>query len=173
MEMKTYYSLKEISNRKDFGKICQLLLTLSFYELGYQQITLNIVEGVDILLEGPEKYAIEVKTTTGKEIHIGKKDYEGLKRYKDLDYVSILCVLQIDLPLEWRLINFERFEIFEEKATWKINRLFTSEEFKELSKKLNEKFEFVLKKHIEKIKENGLRYLSDLLKKEGIKYTGK
>ena len=174
MNQETYSIFKDISKKhkeREVGKICQCILALTFIEIGYQpeKITVNLVEGVDLILEGDSKYAIEVKTTNKNKITVGEKDLGELSKYKENGYISVLCALKIDLGGEWKLINPERLK---RKSTWKFNELYTDIEFKELEKNINEIFEKKVKANAIEIRDKGLSYLIGILKKEGIKHSG-
>lgn len=67
---------------REFGKIAQKLLALSFVDMGFRLAEERAVQGVDIDVvndEGGEKLSIEVKTSMGSKVSIGKKDLEGLE----------------------------------------------------------------------------------------------
>jgi len=175
MKSETYSIFNDISKKHDereIGKICQCLLALTFLELGYKpdEIIVRLVEGVDIILEGKNKYAIEVKTTNKDTVVIGEKDLGELSKYKGNGYTPVLCALKIDLGGEWKMINPERLK---RKNTWKFNELYTDTEFKKLSENINGLFEKKVEENATEIRDSGLSYLINLLRNEGIKYTGK
>ncbi|MCX7943941.1 MAG: hypothetical protein N2746_05470 [Deltaproteobacteria bacterium] len=179
MKTDTYYSLVEIINKhneSETGKILQCMLALSFHHLlncEAKYITINLVEGVDIVVDLDEfKYAIEVKTTSRDAIKIGEKDFGGLEKYKEKGYIPIICVLKIDLHSEWLLIDLDKLRR-RRKSTWNNSDLYTDDRFKELSKNLNSTFEKLLLEYATQIIENGLTYLLKILRERGIKYSGK
>lgn len=175
MKSETYSIFNDISARHDereIGKICQCLLALTFLEMGYkpEEIIVRLVEGVDIILEGKNKYAIEVKTTNKDAIVIGEKDLGELSKYKGNGYTPVLCALKIDLGGEWLLIEPERLK---RKNRWRIKELYTDSKFRKLSENINELFEKKVEENATEIRVSGLSYLLNLLRNEGIKYTGK
>lgn len=175
MKHDTYFTLEELWGiyRQNTAKIIQCLLGLSFYEVlkslnPHLSIRIHLVEGIDILAESSTyRYAIEVKTTyKDDKIEIGEKDFKGLESYHG--YIPILCVLKIDLFSEWLFIDPNRLK--GKKLSWKINELYTDEEFKKLSQEVNEKFEELTINYGIHIKREGLIYLFSILEKEGIRY---
>ncbi|MEM5831273.1 MAG: hypothetical protein ABIM98_09120 [candidate division WOR-3 bacterium] len=176
MRTEIYTALNKILKKykNQVGKILQCLLGLSLYkilECPPECININLVEGVDIVVEYENlKYAIEVKTTTGGQINIEGKDFEGLKRYRENGYIPLITILHIDLHSEWLFVNPERVE---RKFTWNIKELYTDQIYKNLSEKVNRAFEELVSKHVQKIQDNGLKYLLKILKEEKIRYSGK
>ncbi|MEO0264646.1 MAG: hypothetical protein ABIM17_05315 [candidate division WOR-3 bacterium] len=150
------------------------MLGLSLYEAlkcPPECININLVEGVDIIVECKDfKYAIEVKTTKGSQINIGEKDFEGLKKYKENGYTPLITIIKIDLHSQWLFINPERLK---RKSSWNINELYTDDIYKNLSEKVNEAFEELVLKYAQEIQDNGVRYLLDILREKKIRYSGK
>ncbi len=173
MRTDTYIALNKILEKyeNEMGKLLQCLLGLSIYEAlkcPPECININLVEGVDIIVECKDfKYAIEVKTTKGGQINIGGKDFEGLKKYKENGYTPLITILKINLHSQWLFINPERLE---RKFSWNINELYTDDIYKNLSEKVNEAFEELVSEHAQKSQNNGLSYLLEILKEEKIRY---
>ena len=92
-------------------KIVEKLLAISFGpKRGGFEIESRSVEGVDIGLVRPdEKYAVEVKTTSGRYVILQEKDVEGLadKARKD-GYLRCVAVLRLDLLEEWVIADASR-----------------------------------------------------------------
>lgn len=177
MKTKTFDKLQKLSQKypsNNFGKIVQCLCALAFYEelkCNPNEITVNLVEGVDIIINSEEqKYAIEVKTTSRKEISLGEKDFEGYKKFDEQEYISIFCVLNMDLFSGLLLIRQKNLR---RKKTWLIDELYEDDDLKDLSKKINERFEQLIENHFAEIEKKGLNYLLEKLKKENIRYAGK
>lgn len=68
MDTVTFDSLNEIHARhpKEFGKVCQILLAIAFYRLGFRRVVERSVQGVDIDISDHATFtpfSIEVKTT--------------------------------------------------------------------------------------------------------------
>ena len=174
METDTYYKLKDIlkkSGESQFGKIIQCLCALAFYKelkCSTKEIDLKLSEGIDIIINKEnQRYAIEVKTTSKKEISLQDKDFEAYTKYPQ--YTPLFCILEINLHSKILLITQKRLA---RKKTWSIEELDTDDELKDLAERINKKFEELVKKNSEGIKNEGLRYLLEELKKEGIRYSG-
>ncbi|MEM4605941.1 MAG: hypothetical protein QW103_02820 [Candidatus Pacearchaeota archaeon] len=174
MQTETYNFLREISkNFSEVGKVLQCLLGLAFYKAlekcNPYSISINLVEGVDINIECESfKYAVEVKITQGDHISLKKKDFEGLKKFKEKGYLTLIGILRLDLHSEWIFVHPEKFA--KRKYTWKINELYTEDFFKELGKKINDLFESLILNYASQVKEKGLRGVLAILKKENIRY---
>jgi len=172
-----HYKLENIHNTwkdKIFGQICQDLLTLSFAEMGCNPASIEVhnIEGVDIVIDDTNfgKYAIEVKTTSGKTINFGEKDYKGLKKYAENNYSIILAVLKMDLHSEWILADVSGRA---QNSNLKVNALYTEDKYKELAERVNKNFEKLAKENYEGILESGEKYLKEKLKEKEIRYSGR
>lgn len=69
-------------HEKEFGKVAQKLLALTFAEMGFRLAEERAVQGVDIDLVDEEtgnKLSFEVKTGQSSQVMIGDKDIEGLE----------------------------------------------------------------------------------------------
>lgn len=174
METKSYDNLRKIlkiHKEGETGKILQCLLGLSFSRMSYkpEKIEVNLVEGVDIVLEDEQygKYAIEVKTTSRDKIRIEDIDLKKLESYEKNGYTAMVSILKISLYSKWLFIPLEKFK---RKHTWNVDDLSTFND-NELSNKVNETFENLLSKYSDDIKKGGLRFMLDLLEKESIKFS--
>ncbi len=177
MRTDTYKALDNIFKKyreKQTGIILQCLLGLSLYatlKCPPECININLIEGVDIIVECKDfKYAIEVKTTKGRQINLGEKDFEGLKKYKGNEYTPLMAILKIDLHSQWLFINPERLG---RKSSWNINELYTDDIYKNLSEKVNEMFEEMVSKYAQELKDSGSSFLLEILKEKKIRYSGK
>jgi len=175
MDTDVYSKLKNIHNKwkaNIFGQICQDLLALSIAETGCNPASIEVhnIEGVDIVIDDNNfgKYAIEVKTTYGETINFGEKDYKGLKKYYENNYVTILAVLKIDLDKEWIFVDAPK----KPKSNLYVNSLYTPDKYKDLAKKLNENFGKLVQENYEGVLKSGEKYLKERLKEKGIKYSG-
>lgn len=75
-------------HEKEFGKIVQKMLALTFVELGFHLAEERAVQGVDIDIvnrETGEKLSFEVKTSQGSQVIISDKDISGLNSRRDTD----------------------------------------------------------------------------------------
>jgi Holliday junction resolvase len=171
-----YYKLKNIHKKwrgPTFGQICQNLLALSFAEIGCNPASIEVhnIEGVDIVIDDTNfgKYAIEVKTTSRDTINFGEKDYNGLKKFSQKGYISILAVLKLDMMKEWIFANAKKLK---PKSNLSVNSLYTDEAFMKKRNSINENFEKLVKENYEGILEEGGKFLIEKLKEKKIKYSG-
>jgi len=176
METEVYYKLTDIRTRwgeRILGQICQDLLALSFVRIGCkpESISVHNIEGIDIVIDDMDfgRYAIEVKTTSNDEVRLENKDYEGLRRYQQNNYKTILAVLKIELFKDWILADGSRFTGF---CSLQVNGLYTPEEYKDIAQRINKAFEELVKTYGNGILYGGQEYLKEMLRKEGIKYSG-
>jgi Holliday junction resolvase len=171
-----YYKLKNIHKKwreKTFGQICQDLLALSIAEMGCNPASIEVhnIEGVDIVIDDTNfgKYAIEVKTTSKDTINFGEKDHNGLKKFSQRGYISILAVLRLDIMKEWIFANAKKLK---PKSNLSVNSLYTDEAFMKKCNSINENFEKLVKENYREILESGEKYLREKLKGKKIKYSG-
>jgi len=172
MDTDVYYKLQQMKQKygeSRLGQICQNLLALSLSEiLKPQNIEVRNVEGMDIVIENP-KYAIEVKTTSKSAVNFAEKDFKGLKDYKNRRYESLLAVLKLDMHKEWMFISTERLR---HSGSYSIGRLFTDDKYKDFASQVQKCFEDIVKRYSERILSEGERFLKELLKEKGLKYSG-
>jgi Holliday junction resolvase len=174
--VKKLKKLKEKFNPKELGQIFQDLLAIAFSKIGIPEENIDVsnVEGVDIIIDNENfgKYAIEVKTTSTDYINFGQKDLEGLKKYQNNGYKSYLAAFKLkDLDFaKWIFMSINNLPF--KKSNLSVNSLFTSDDFKEEAKKLNEEFENLLNDYADEILKNGLKYLTDEIKRRGLKCSG-
>lgn len=174
MDTDVFYKLVEIKKRykaQGLGQICQNLLALALKKK-FPNATIEVknVEGVDIIIDANDnKYAVEVKTTSGDNVNFEEKDFRGLQTHRERGYKPILAVLKIDMSKEW---IFCEAKSLKPKTTLSVNTLYTDDEFKELVKDVHIFFEKILKNHYKNIMQKGPEALLCELKKEGLKYSG-
>jgi hypothetical protein len=112
--------LQQSAFSSDFGKICQSLLALTLHQNGFPHVVNRLVEGVDIDASGDlGRFAIEVKTTEGREVLVGEKELKGWKERSQDRYLPVLAVLRISLLSEWTLCDASDLP----KGTHRIQRL--------------------------------------------------
>ena len=113
--------LQQSSFASDFGKICQsLVVALTLRENGFDHVVNRLVEGVDIDASGDlGQFAIEVKTTEGREVLVGEKDVKGWKDRSRDRYAPVLAALRISLLSQWTLCDATDLP----KGTHRIQRL--------------------------------------------------
>lgn len=97
-EAKTLLEKIRRAHPKEFGKVAQKLLALTFKEVGYEVVEERAVQGVDIDMidkETGERYSLEVKTSQKGEVILTRKDVESLERRR-VDhygtYYAVLCL---------------------------------------------------------------------------------
>ncbi len=92
-------------------KVIEKLLGISFDpKRGGFEVESRSIEGVDIgLIGSTEKYAIEVKTTSGWYVTVQEKDIKGLSDKARRDgYLPCVAALRIDLLGEWVIAKAEK-----------------------------------------------------------------
>ncbi len=92
-------------------KIIEKLLAISFDpKRGGFEVESRSIEGVDIgLISSKEKYAVEVKTTSGRRVTVQEKDIKGLSDKAKRDgYLPCVAALRIDLLGEWVIAKANR-----------------------------------------------------------------
>jgi hypothetical protein len=111
MKTRTYCLLRRLHDRhgaREFGKIAQKLLAITYRLAGFIHVVERGVQGVDVDAgDGHERYATEVKTTQKVFVSFQKKDADGLSgRAKD-GYVPLLGVLRLASLSSWYLARAE------------------------------------------------------------------
>ena len=136
-------------HEKEFGKIVQKLLALTFVDLGFQLAEERAVQGVDIDIvkgEGKEKdkLSFEVKTGQGSQVSVGDKDIDGLNSRRDIDQYDIYFAFLFRphyLGEGWIIVPAGKIR----KGTCKAMRLASQDEGR-LSKAVNAVFPEVLER---------------------------
>ncbi|MDI6832088.1 MAG: hypothetical protein QME88_12255 [Actinomycetota bacterium] len=74
-------------HEKEFGKVVQKLLALTFVEMGFGLAEERAVQGVDIdvIAPGGEKLSFEVKTSQSAQVTVQDKDIQGLESRLNAD----------------------------------------------------------------------------------------
>jgi len=115
MLTETYDKLDTIYSKhgsKEFGKIIQKFLAISFLMDGYTHIEDRGVQGVDIDISGIKgKLAIEVKTTIKDNILFGQKDADGLRKRTNNGYKPILAILKLSPLSDWLFLDAEKVKV--------------------------------------------------------------
>jgi len=107
MRYACWKKLEEIraSTQKDFGKVVQKLLALTFLDLGATRVTDRAIQGIDIEARLDDRdLAIEVKTGESSIVRIGRKDLKGLDARRAEGYATLLAVLGGRLIDDWLLL---------------------------------------------------------------------
>ena len=108
--------LKRIEGRwpNEFPKILEKLLAISFDRArGGFDVVSRSVQGVDIeMIREANKFALEVKTTTGWAVSIDTKDLEGLKRKAEHDgYAPLIGALRVGLLQDWVIARADHLQV--------------------------------------------------------------
>ncbi len=136
--------LQQSSFSSDFGKICQSLVALALRENGFDHVVNRLVEGVDIDTSGDlGQFAIEVKTTEGREVLIGEKDIKGWKDRSRDRYAPVLAALRMSLLSEWTLCDATDLP----KGAHRIQRL-RLHEIAPLTKVVTSAFDGLVRRHV-------------------------
>lgn len=160
--------LQQSSFGSDFGKICQSLLALALRENGFDHVVNRLVEGVDIDTTGDlGQFAIEVKTTEGREVLIGEKDIKGWKDRSRDHYAPVLAALGISLLSEWTLCDATDLP----KGTHRIQRL-RLHEIVPLTDVVTRAFDGLVRRHVPDLlnlrNSSPLEHLKRLLERAGV-----
>lgn len=160
--------LEQSSIGSDFGKICQSLVALTLRENGFDHVVNRLVEGLDIDASGePGQFAIEVKTTEGRDILVAEKDIRGWKERSRDHYAPVLAALRISLLSEWTLCDASELP----KGTHRIQRL-RLHEVAALTNVVNSRFDAIVRKHVPTLlsltQRSPLEHLKALLRKAGV-----
>lgn len=173
MDTDVYYLLSEIKNKfreRIFGQICQDLLALALEPFFHENIEVRNIEGVDIIInDEKQKYAIEVKTTSGGTINLAVKDCEGLKKFQAQGYEPILAALKWEMGAEWIFYDAQRLK---PKSNLAVNGLYTADKYKKMAAAVQQHFEEEVKANYSGILTEGLEYLTNKLKEKNLKYSG-
>jgi hypothetical protein len=93
---------------REFGKLCQKLLAISYRQAGFIHVVERGVQGVDVAAAGGQaKYATEVKTTINGAIVYHPKDFAGLAARRVDGYIPLLGVLRLSPLSDWILADAE------------------------------------------------------------------
>lgn len=106
MDAGTFDRLKRVRERHptEYGKVCQILLAISFCRLGFKRVVERSVQGVDIDVSEHStfpNFSIEVKTTLSDTVQIGQKDIKGLEIKAKDGYEAAFAVLRLGLFSDW------------------------------------------------------------------------
>jgi hypothetical protein len=163
-----YRSLRDLHAKhgpREFGKIVQKLLALTFRLAGFERIVERGVQGVDVdaASELGERYAIEVKTTQSRCISFGPKDRDGLQARERDGYRPLLGILRLSPLSDLLLIH---------PATLPCRRLRVASlgpyRFRELEGRLQPWFAVAVQKHFEGTYAGSQYYLDGQLRKHDI-----
>ena len=168
MKVDTYERLKTLHVKygpKEFGKLCQKFLAISFKMAGYTHIVERGVQGVDVdaAEQNGDKFAIEVKTTVTRSISFGQKDADGLQKRKEDDYQPLIAVLRLNRFSNW---IFARADVMKPGNKYIDSlRVYRSNKLEE---RIEPFFDEVIKEHYEGAMREGQKYLDEILRQKGV-----
>ncbi len=171
MDSRAFLILRQLQESpfgSDFGKICQSLVALALKENEFDHVVNRLVEGVDIDASGSlGQFAIEVKTTEGREVLIGEKDIKGWKDRSRDHYAPVLAALGISLLSQWTLCDATDLP----KGTHRIQRL-RLHEIAPLTNVVTSAFDALVRRHFPDLlnlrNSSPLEHLKRLLEKAGV-----
>jgi hypothetical protein len=114
VQQTTYESMQRLHAKygpREFGKLCQKLLALSYRRAGFVHIVERGVQGVDVDAgDGQVKYATEVKTTINHAVQFQAKDVDGLRARKCDGYHPLLAALRLSPFSDWLVADADHLE---------------------------------------------------------------
>ena len=147
MNYEVYQQLQKIKKKhgpQEFGRICQVLLELTFREVGFKTRG-RPVERPDISAErGPDSYAIEVKAPSGTSISIDQRALNGLKDFENKGINPVIAVLAFTSNPNWLLLNARKVKPGKHNIT--ALRLYS---LTELQHEIDQAFPETLAKHFD------------------------
>ncbi|MDA2912540.1 hypothetical protein MYX77_01020 [Acidobacteriia bacterium AH_259_A11_L15] len=147
MNYEVYEQLQKIRKKhgpQEFGRICQVLLELTFREVGFRTRG-RPVERPDISAErGPDSYAVEVKAPSGTSISIDRDDLDGLKDFENKGINPVIAVLAFTSNPSWLLLNARKLKPGKHNIT--ALRLYS---LSELGQEIDRAFPHVLTKYFD------------------------
>lgn len=113
MNYEVYDQLQRIRKKygpQEFGRICQVLLELTFRDVGFRTRG-RPVERPDISAErGPDSYAVEVKAPSGTSISIDQRALDGLKDFENKGINPVVAVLAFTSNPSWLFLNARKLK---------------------------------------------------------------
>jgi hypothetical protein len=167
MRTPTYRLLSRLHHRhgaREFGKICQKLLALTYRLAGFAHVVERGVQGVDVDAgNGRERYATEVKTTQKGSVPFQQKDADGLSGRATDGYIPLLGVFRLASLSGWYLARAEVLRpgvlLIESLRPYR---------FKDLEQRLQPSFEEAVEGHFEGILAGSQAYLDRVLREAGV-----
>lgn len=167
MRRETYEWLMLLYGRygaREFGKLSQKLLAITFRRAGFVHVVERGVQGVDLDAAGGEaKYSTEVKTTINQAIMFEAKDMAGLKARSCDGYHPLLAALRLSPLSDWLLADAKHL----------VAGLFLIDQLRpyrrrDLEDHLRPLFALVVGEHAERAMTGAQTYLDVVLREMGI-----
>jgi hypothetical protein len=167
MRRSTYEALcrlHECHGPREFGKLSQKLLAISYRLAGYLHVQERGVQGVDVdAANGGQKYANEVKTTLTEAVVFQDKDVRGLQSRRADGYQPVLAVLRLSPLSDWLLVPAKDLQsgrlVLETLRPYRLHSL---------EKEIHPQFNVTVAEHIEGTLTGAQGYLDKVLHQMGI-----
>jgi hypothetical protein len=167
MRSSTYEALRRLHQRhgpREFGKLSQKLLAISFRLSGFLHVIERGVQGVDVdASDGRSKFATEVKTTLNDSVIFEAKDIGGLAGRRADGYYPVLGVLRLSPLSDWLLADAQHLE----EGRLSLDRL-RAYRVQDLEERLRPRFAAAILEHAEAAMTGGQGYLDQILRSMGI-----
>jgi hypothetical protein len=149
---------------REFGKICQKILAVTYRLAGFRHVVERGVQGVDVDAgDGRERYATEVKTTQKASVPFQQKDADGLSGRATDGYLPLLGVLRLASLSGWYLARAETLRpgvlLIESLRPYR---------FKDLERRLQPFFDEAVENHFEGTLTGSQGYLDRVLREAGV-----
>jgi hypothetical protein len=149
---------------REFGKLSQKLLAITYRHAGFFHVIERGVQGVDVDAAGDRaKYSTEVKTTVGHAVFFQAKDVAGLEARKRDGYQPILAALRLSPLSNWLLADAEHLE----PGLFPLDHL-RPYRHRDLEDHLRPLFDAVVEDHAEATLASSQRYLDSVVRQLGI-----
>jgi hypothetical protein len=168
----TYRLLKALHCRhgaREFGKISQKLLAISFRLVGFSRITERGVQGVDVDAADDfgEKYSTEVKTTEKDSVLFRHKDKIGLAARSRDGYRPLLGIFRLKPLSGWQFVYAENLQV----GPLLIGSVPLDNRHGILEGRINPHFNDAVTSHFEGTMSGSQFYLDGILQKIGVEIT--
>lgn len=164
MKLEVHRRLTELADEtgRAHGKLVQKLLGIAFLEAGADALTDRSTQGTDLELELDGRcYALEVKTTEGAAVQVGRKDLDGLRAREEGGAAGYLAVLGSRLIDDWILARFHDGELIPGQRT-SLTRLRPYRD-RDLERVVRDTFPRAVLEHAGKALAGGQRALDEVL----------
>jgi hypothetical protein len=149
---------------REFGKLCQKILAISYRRAGFSHVVERGVQGVDVDAAGRDgKYTTEVKTTINGAIVVQAKDVAGLAARRADGYVPLLAVLRLAPLSDWLLAEAEHLA----PGRLELDQL-RPYRHHELENRLRPLFAVVVEEHAQGALAGGQAHLDGVLRRMGV-----
>jgi hypothetical protein len=149
---------------REFGKLCQKLLAITYRLAGFAHVVERGVQGVDVdAADGRERFATEVKTTQTNAVPFLRKDADGLSCRGADGYQPVLGVLRLSPLSDWYLVDAQRLRA----GRLQISSLRPSR-LRELEARVLPSFSEAVQEYAEGALEGSQSYLDDVLRRLGV-----